>query len=163
LAVLKKIAEKLAEINDRQLTVSCAIYFHRITDFRLTGSTRSNIKVFECICGPRFLSISRAAVVTTMWDRLDNNDRDRYDSLHTRLVQRLSHLTGSDLFFKFFNDSNSAKLVLDRFAAISKKKLGIALGLQVEVKSGSSASRVRNTVAGKVIVSQMNSRMCTIL
>ncbi|KAK5652805.1 hypothetical protein OQA88_9471 [Cercophora sp. LCS_1] len=53
LATLKKISQKLYNLKPQE--VSGVIYFHRITNTRLTGAARSNINVFERICGKAFL------------------------------------------------------------------------------------------------------------
>lgn len=165
MAVLRIIAEKLGEIIRNRLTVSGLIYFHRITDLRLTGSARHNIEILEAICGQGFLSKSRAAFVTTMWNRVNEKDKKRHDQLHTNLKSQPG-LKKVKPFHKFHNDHDSAKEVMKCFA--DKKNPtrddSDALQLEVEVtKFGPGASRVRKTAAGKIISSRMSRGLCTIL
>ncbi|KAK0611712.1 hypothetical protein B0T14DRAFT_500755 [Immersiella caudata] len=158
LSVLKDIAAELSRMNKQRLTVGGVIYFHRITDLRLTGSARINIEIFERICGAQFLP--RSVFVTSMWNMIDNLDRAKYEKLDASLRQKYGRLRSK--FLKFESDkTNSAQTVL---LAAASSRAGQPPQLEAEViRSGLSASSVRKTEAGKVIVREMNKSSCAIL
>jgi len=165
LAVLKTIAEKLAEITSGgRSTVSGVIYFHPITDLRLTGPARTQIQILEQICGESFYA--RTAVVTTMWNRINKEDV-MYDKLHENFGRKYPHLTRPNTFFKFLNDKDSAAAVLKRLLAVARSPVPgrpATLQLQSEVaRMGTSAGSMRKTQAGKRIESDMDRGFCTIL
>jgi len=46
------------------------IYFHRITDKRVTGTSRMNLQILQAMCGTRFYP--HIVLTTTMWDIIPN-------------------------------------------------------------------------------------------
>ncbi|KAK4452250.1 hypothetical protein QBC34DRAFT_294246 [Podospora aff. communis PSN243] len=163
LSVLKMIAAEMDKIGKEGLTIGGVVYFHRITNLRLTGSDRANIEIFERICGSSFLY--RAAFATTMWNTVGSRERSKFSQLHTSIEKKYAHLTkqGTE-FFKFeTNKRNSAEPILQFFASASSRS-GPRLQLEGEVmRTGLSATSIRRTEAGKGIVRQMNGGGCTIL
>lgn len=159
LAVLKTIAEKLAETTNTG-PVSGVIYFHRITDLRLTGPASTHISILEHICGESFYP--RVAFVTSMWNRINQEDAS-YKTLEKgwwQLQQRYSRL---GKFFEFDNGEESARTVLEYFSGKGATTRP-TLQLEMEVcKSGAKASSVRKTQAGKRIERDMDRGFCTIL
>ncbi|KAK3363170.1 hypothetical protein B0T25DRAFT_32153 [Lasiosphaeria hispida] len=161
LAVLKIIAEKLAEISG-ELTVNGVIYFHCITDLRLTGSARTNISILESICGEDFYS--QVAFVTTMWNRIHTDEVPRHEKLHRNLGAKYPHLAESGKSFQFSNSHASAEEVLKDFADRVPANPKKPLQLEDEVRRwGPKASSVRKTKAGKLITRDTDRGFCTIL
>jgi hypothetical protein len=166
LSVLKSIATELVKINQQLgLMVGGVVYFHPITDHRLTGPARVNIEIFEKICGGAFLHC--AAFATTMWNTLaTTKDAAGFDQLHRDLEAKYKHLTRvGTKFFKFeAQKTGSAEQILNFLGTASPKK-ELRLKFETEVlKSGLSASSLRKTDAGKVIVRAMGGGgMCVIL
>jgi len=162
LVVLKSIAAEVSKISKQTQTIGGVVYFHKITNLRLTGSDRTNIEVFEQICGRQFLH--RAVFATTMWDTVSSADHRKFGQLHTSLEKMYSHLVEKGTkFLKFEGNDISATAVLQ---SLAKSATNPAPRLQLEnevIKTGLSASSVRKTSAGKVIVKQMNRGSCVIL
>ncbi|KAL9040600.1 MAG: hypothetical protein Q9214_004423 [Letrouitia sp. 1 TL-2023] len=67
--VLREIADWLATnyVEGHQLTA--ILYLHRITDVRITGSARRNLRVFKKLIGD--FALSNVVLVTTMWDGIE--------------------------------------------------------------------------------------------
>jgi len=127
------------------LRITGAIYFHRITDGRLTGSARFNLAIFKQICGEEFFP--HVAFVTTMWDTVGGRGRERYDKLNRELEERHMRLVeeGPDIF-KFYSDLESCKTVLHYFARLASTSRPPPLLFRKQLGSNSS---VRKTSAGK--------------
>ncbi|KAK3343443.1 hypothetical protein B0T25DRAFT_572453 [Lasiosphaeria hispida] len=165
LAVLNKIAEQLQKGTE----VNGVIYFHRVTNARLTGSARANIEIFRKICGAPFFY--QTAFVTTMWNTISKDQLSRFHRLNGELRGVIANLTnGSTEFFEFDSrDAGTAKKILEHFAVkvlpkIRRKNTEQLLQLATDVKLlGSSPSGVRRTHAGKQIVKDLNRGFCVIL
>ncbi len=159
---LKSIAAEVSRINTQGLAIGGVVYFHKITNLRLTGSDRTNIEVFEHICGQPFLH--RSVFATTMWDTISSVDRGKFDVLHTSLGQKYMQLVRlGTKFLKFEADKrDSATAVLQSLGTAGFRPATLQLENEVK-RTGLSASSVRKTEAGKVIVRQMNRGGCTIL
>ncbi|KAM7196176.1 nucleolar GTP-binding protein 1 [Rhypophila sp. PSN 637] len=161
LEVLGKIAAKLRSSPN----VNAAIYFHRITNTRLTGSARSNIDLFLQICGKVFFE--QTALVTTMWNNINAQELKRFHDLNGQLSGKVSSQTqGLTRFFEFnSNKEGSAVAVLDHFA--KSKKLAsspqrLALARELDDFGYATPSNVRRTTAGKQVVKDMNRGFCLI-
>ncbi|KAF9043937.1 P-loop containing nucleoside triphosphate hydrolase protein [Panaeolus papilionaceus] len=70
-AILVMITDWLAETYRRKVTLSGVLYFHRITDNRMTGSLQHNLDMFKSLVG--FKAFSDVVLVTTMWDTVTDN------------------------------------------------------------------------------------------
>ena len=162
LGILQKIAVKLHEIREHE--ISAVIYFHRIISPRLTGPARSNIEIFEQICGKAFLP--RALFVTTMWDMVSDAARKRYEKAQMELeTKQLKSLgVNGTRFMRFDNSKELAMDVLGQcITSRHKGRFKLQLGEDV-ARWGTTPSDVRRTEAGKVIVRQSNrTSSCTIL
>ena len=163
LAVLNRIAEKL----QAGPNVSGVIYFHRVTNPRLAGSARSNIKIFQQICGAPFYY--KTAFVTTMWNTIRPDQLSKFEKLNNELRGIVSGLTdGRTKFFEFDSSkAETANEVLKHFMLVPADRKGHELQLQLatEVKKfGASPGGVRRTQAGKQIVKDLNKGFnCVIL
>ncbi|KAK0645441.1 hypothetical protein B0T16DRAFT_457474 [Cercophora newfieldiana] len=157
LVVLRTIAEKLDETTKRKtnLKVNGVIYFHRITDLRLTGPAATQIEILEQICGKDFYP--HVAFVTSMWNRINRKVDVSYDNLHKALGQKYSAWE----FFQF-TDGASAEKVLESLRGNAATTATLQLEKEVRA-SGSKASSVRKTKAGKRIEREMDRNRCTIL
>jgi hypothetical protein len=48
------------------------IYFHRISDPRMGGVSRTNLRMFRQLCGPE--SLQNVVIATTFWDKVDEEE-----------------------------------------------------------------------------------------
>ncbi|KAF9787371.1 hypothetical protein BJ322DRAFT_1107429 [Thelephora terrestris] len=63
--VLDMIAAFLATSYERGTTLAGVLYFHRISDPRMTGISRKNFGMFRMLCSNR--TLQNAVIVTNMW------------------------------------------------------------------------------------------------
>jgi len=160
--ILQKIVVKLDEIRPQE--VGGVIYFHTIST-RLTGPARSNIDIFEKVCGEPFLR--NALFVTTMWDVVSAPGRGKFLGMAEELERKqLKNLKASGTsFYRFSNSEEKAKEVLRLYIAIlHKSKARLQLGEEV-ARWGTSPSDVQKTEAGKLIERQLKrgSSACIII
>jgi hypothetical protein len=78
------------------------LYCHRITDIRMSGSSRKSIVMLEKLCGAK--AFGHVVIVTTMWDALDNKDVGE---------QRTKQLLGNTRFFGKLVDGGATHCRLD--------------------------------------------------
>ncbi|KAF4462061.1 hypothetical protein FALBO_11137 [Fusarium albosuccineum] len=67
--VLREIAAWLADSYKNKILLHGIIYLHRITDVRMQGSAKSNLTLFQKLCGDD--AFERVILATTMWDAVD--------------------------------------------------------------------------------------------
>jgi GTPase Era involved in 16S rRNA processing len=87
--VLQDIAVHLAESYKRGIKLCGIIFIHRITDNRIGGVSRQNIRMFEKLCG--FDVMKNVILVTNMWGDLPSQQAGE---------KREAQLKSDDAFFK---------------------------------------------------------------
>jgi len=55
----------------KKIRLTGLLYFHRISDPRMTGTALMNLRLFEELCGEHFGTV---VLTTTMWDQEDENE-----------------------------------------------------------------------------------------
>ncbi|KAF8130134.1 P-loop containing nucleoside triphosphate hydrolase protein [Boletus edulis] len=88
------------------LKIAGIIYFHRITDNSMSGSTLRSLDVLRQLCGDT--SLPRTRLVTTMWDQAKNQDMAA--QRETQLISKFWRdlIAGGALARRFHNSSSSA-------------------------------------------------------
>lgn len=72
--VLSMIATFLVQ-EETHSTLAGLIYMHRISDTRMGGTARRNLRMFHKLCGQD--SLKNVVIVTTMWDKATPEDGER--------------------------------------------------------------------------------------
>ncbi|KAI6100464.1 P-loop containing nucleoside triphosphate hydrolase protein [Pisolithus croceorrhizus] len=93
--VLSMIATFLLE-EEKRSTLAGLIYMHRISDTRMGGTARRNLKMFHKLCGPN--SLKNVVIITTMWDKVTPGEGKR----------RERELQSSETLFKPLLDGGAA-------------------------------------------------------
>ncbi|PPQ81007.1 hypothetical protein CVT25_014515 [Psilocybe cyanescens] len=86
--ILRMIAVFLATAYEKQKRLAGVIYIHRISDFRMTGISSRNFKMFRELCGES--TLRNVVIVTNMWGEVS---RDVGEA-------REQELANQDMFFK---------------------------------------------------------------
>lgn len=76
--VLRLIASWMKDAYDDRTNLTGIVYFHRITDQRMSGSSTKNVRMLRSLCGTQ--NLSHVILATTMWDNVseeDGNARER--------------------------------------------------------------------------------------
>jgi len=66
--ILLSLSTWLCDLFRTGVTISGILYFHRISDERMQGSTLRSLRAFEALCGDA--SMHNAIFVTTYWDKV---------------------------------------------------------------------------------------------
>lgn len=61
------------------------LYFHRITDNRISGTANRNIRMFGKLCGSK--AAEKVILVTTMWDQVAKQDEGKQRVAQERLEE----------------------------------------------------------------------------
>lgn len=93
--VLSMIATFLVQ-EEKCSMLAGLIYMHRISDTRMGGTARQNLRMFHKICGQD--SLKNVVIVTTMWDKVSPEDGKR----------REEELRSSETLFKPLIDEGAA-------------------------------------------------------
>lgn len=65
------------------------LYFHRISDNRISGTLRKNLDIFRKMCGKK--SLGRVVLVTTMWDTVETGDgENREEELKREFLSKMT-------------------------------------------------------------------------
>jgi len=88
----------------RQISLAGLLYFHRISDIRMSGSPLRNLGYFQQLCDNE---LDRVILTTTMWDEVDeetgtNREKVLQADFWKPLIDRGSSVK------RFLNDSTSA-------------------------------------------------------
>ena len=145
--ILATIANWVQQANYERKHLSGIIYFHRIADTRMEGSSMKNLRMFRELCGEK--NFSNVILCTTMWDKVEEEEGRRreqelesketfWGSLVSRGAQVMQH-RGPDL-------AASARKIAESLI----QKDTIVLQLQEELDKNGTLS---DTSAGRLLTS----------
>lgn len=127
--------------------MTAAIWFHSITDRRITGTTKLKFDIFLAICGPDFHQ--RIACVTTKWDDVAAGKEAPYRALSKQLraeEMNLSNSSGGGVVFDLeLNKPDVFVSILNHFVQFNTRYSQLLL--EKEIKTLGVAG-VKKTSAG---------------
>ncbi|KAK3299904.1 uncharacterized protein B0H64DRAFT_437112 [Chaetomium fimeti] len=160
LGVLQEIVNQLKGLgNDAKVTG--AIYFHKITDKRFTGTSKFNFDIFKAICGEAFYP--RMACVTTMWNHIRAEKMMQYENFGEELRENSLKFNGNSVavFDLRGGDPDVYFEVLRHFARFGR---GSHRPLQLEQEARDPKRKgVKKTMAGREVMKKVNTGFCVIL
>lgn len=130
------------------------LYFHRITDARMAGSSLKSLRLFEKICGSQ--NFGAVSIVTTMWGLLKGEDA------HQHAMKRAESLKSTPEFFGnliqggaiMVQHDNTFKRAVEIVEHLAKRNQSVLLDMQVEmVDEGRS---LRETSAGQFLHGELS-------
>ncbi|PPR00175.1 hypothetical protein CVT24_005087 [Panaeolus cyanescens] len=120
------------EVNIRGFALNTILYFHRITDNRLSGSKRATVELMRALVGEPGGMIW-TGVVTTRWDTLwtdkqKKSAEERFGELKEGCLKRAFGRTAAGDTFRFDNTQQSALHILDNvYRRHSKFPMGMLI------------------------------------
>jgi len=158
LKVLENIALTLdKDIHGLGLEVTGAIFFHNITQGKLTGIVPSTLKIFASMCGDTF-SNSRVAFLTTQWDDIEEGALGKYKKYNVDIGGKLKTLYPKwpPVFVRERNEAASCKEVLQHFSALARSEVSPSpFALLTEWQS--AKGDIKETSAGKRLLGRPDS------
>lgn len=131
--VLQNITEWLGTTYKQGVKLNGIVYFHPISDRRMTGSARKNLLMFSKLCGEG--ALSKVILATTMWENVDRADGELREKqlTETRDFWGFMCEKGSRIL-RHYNNKESAMKLLSYFASDKTQK--VTLDVQRELVEG---------------------------
>lgn len=131
--VLQNITEWLGTTYEQGVKLNGIVYFHPISDRRMTGSARKNLLMFSKLCGEE--ALSKIILATTMWENVDPADGALREKqlTETRDFWGFMCEKGSRIL-RHYNNKKSAMKILKIFADNKMQK--VTLDVQRELVEG---------------------------
>lgn len=143
LEVLKDVAFWLNQAYKAKVRLSGIIYLHRITDTRMTGSMRKNLRMFKKLCGME--NLSSVVLATTMWENLKGEATgvSREEQLKSTPDFWKDMIDNGSHVFRHMNNQHSAMNIIE-FILRQEKLAVLAIQKQMAVEGKS----LEETAAG---------------
>lgn len=98
------------------------IYFHRISDVRISGTAKRNIRMMSSLCGPD--AMKNVVIVTTRWDEVHSKQLQAAEKTEAQLSGYFKDFTDNGArLHRHYNTLESAKKLISSvldFPAIGK-------------------------------------------
>lgn len=126
------------------------IYLHRISDNRISGTSKRNFQTYQELCGPE--ALSRSVIVTTMWSRIDNTIAVAYEEELRSNVQFFEPALsrGAELL-RYEDTKASAHAIIHRLVAKSSP----LLPLHIQRELVDEKKKPSQTVAGETLLREL--------
>ncbi|KAG9311263.1 P-loop containing nucleoside triphosphate hydrolase protein [Chiua virens] len=143
--ILEKIVRFLEPENGKKQALNGIIYMHRISDPRVGGLARKNIKMLQALCGDK--NLDHVRIVTTNWARVtDEEGSRRQDSL---VRGAFKDLIDNKAEIRRHSDSiESAQQILSELIPLSP----VTIQIQEELRQGAT---IGDTSAGAILTAEM--------
>ncbi|KDR86083.1 hypothetical protein GALMADRAFT_401800 [Galerina marginata CBS 339.88] len=148
LEVLEIISRWLVQIGDAGVFLSGMLYFHRITDIRLTGRDRRTMAMFAEFCGMEAAKIVR--FVTTMWDEVEDEKVGEQRESYLKAEHWSQMLLHGASTARFLNTPESAWGVIE---IILSRLPTAAIMLELQQEMLRSKRTLMETKAGQALCS----------
>lgn len=142
-------------IMDRNLPpIIGVVYMHRITDRRVTGSSRLNLDMLRAMCGPEYPP--SLVLVTTMWDTLAEENlggmRSREKELNNSSIFWGDLITEGATYAEYKGTRESAQEIVD---LVLSNDTCPTLRIMLEMQGGMA---LEDTAAGQVLTAELRKR-----
>ncbi|MCJ1386559.1 hypothetical protein MMC17_009685 [Xylographa soralifera] len=147
--ILKEISNWLLEAfyHKPPLLLSGVIYLHPITNVRMKGTDKTNLAMFQALCGKG--SLACVVIATTMWSKIDiEAGKSRQKNLSDNYWNNF--IDAGTTVMKHRDTKDSALALVDR---ILQQNTHIVLSIQDELSSGMQLS---DTGAGRELGHRLN-------
>ncbi|ETS88209.1 hypothetical protein PFICI_02037 [Pestalotiopsis fici W106-1] len=143
--VLKLIASWLNKRYEQDILLRGILYLHKISDNRMTGTARKNLRLMKKICGKD--ALKNIILTTTMWEKVEpaeGHDRERQLVKTPEYWGDMIQNHGSRVE-RCFNTKESAMEVVESLLSSGDE----ALAIQKEMANG--AKKLNETTAGMTL------------
>jgi len=149
LDIFKMISNWLVKTYRKQIRLTGLLYFHRISDVRVAGTSLKNLRLFEKLCGEHFNNI---VFTTTMWDEVDESvgiDRELElrNDFWSPMIKRGASIQ------RFLNTQESAfEILLPVFNKVNERS---ARALLLQSEMNDRGLLLKETSAGKTLYMEL--------
>ncbi|KAG9311529.1 P-loop containing nucleoside triphosphate hydrolase protein [Chiua virens] len=143
--ILEKIVQFLEPTNGEGIKLNGVVYMHRISDPRVGGASRKNLRLFRSLCGDK--NLGNVRIVTTNWSRVSEEEGDRREAdLKSNAFKAL--LDCGAQMRRHANTVESARKIMSELVPLP----AMTMQIQEELREGKKLSE---TAAGKVVMEEM--------
>ena len=144
-------------LTSKPFRIIAIIYLHRITDTRVTGTTRTNLRMLQALCGEHFYQ--NVVLATTMWSKASAKAYTELENRETELKQ--SRIFWADMiakgstYVRYLDTVESGKEMLslclarDTSTQVPRLKVFLQLGQQTPLE---------DTEAGMILTEAIRKR-----
>ncbi|KAG6327819.1 hypothetical protein ID866_11270 [Astraeus odoratus] len=136
--VLHLLSGWLDKTKKDDVVLSGILYFHRITDNRMTGTPLTNLQLFQKLCGGK--AMSHVVLTTTMWDEVDEEvGNDRLAELQRTYWKTM--IARGSTSFRYWNSAESARELLGQIADRKGREVRVkeVMGEDMEIATTEAA------------------------
>jgi hypothetical protein len=148
--VLMDITDWLSDSFGNGVKLSGMLYFHRITDVRMQGSSHKNLAMFKALCG--IAQFRNVILVTTMWEHVSEHDGLRRE---TQLKETEDFwecmIREGSITERHYNNQASAKRIVE---IVLKKEIG-SVELEIQTELVKERRELHDTAAGKTLEAEI--------
>jgi hypothetical protein len=137
---------------ERGGTLAGVLYFHRISDFKMTGASKKNFTMFKELCGDD--ALKNVVVVTNMWGQVEPEVGNA----------REAELVGKDIFFKPVLEKGARMARQENTVASAEHIVRLVfdnhpLPLRIQKELVDERKDISETGAGKVLNQELNAQI----
>ena len=137
---------------EQDIRLAGVLYFHRISDVRMSGTPVKNFKMFQKLCGES--ALRNVVIVTNMWGGVDHRVGER----------REAELKGKDIFFKPVLEKDAQMARHDDTADSAQRILRLVLEnsplpLSIQVELVDEGKDLSETSAGEELNQELNAQI----
>ncbi|KAN0097943.1 hypothetical protein V8E55_002389, partial [Tylopilus felleus] len=143
--ILEKIVRFLEPEEGERRKLNGIIYMHRISDPRVGGVSRKNLRMFHSLCGDA--NLKNVRIVTTNWSRVDKEEGDHREEA-LRIGAFKSLLDAKAGMCRHLNTMESARAIMSELIPLKS----VTMQIQKELEAGMTLG---NTSAGTVLTAEM--------
>ncbi|RPB24585.1 hypothetical protein L211DRAFT_807872 [Terfezia boudieri ATCC MYA-4762] len=152
--ILHELAYWLLKCYTHDIRISGVVYLHNIIDNRIQGSSLRALSIFKGLVGGE--NYHGVVLVTTMWDKLDDNDYDGAKERQKELVTQLKFWgdmkQGRSQFKALTAGRTSVEEIVNYIAAEDKR---LTLRIQRQMSEPENC-HIHETDAGKVLYKKLH-------
>ncbi|PPQ67558.1 hypothetical protein CVT24_002838 [Panaeolus cyanescens] len=156
--VLKMLGKWLSKTYRKHTMLAGILYFHRITDNRVSGTANRNIRMFGKLCGSK--AAEKVVIVTTMWDAVAKQDENKQKNAQERLKELQSK------YWKGLMDNHARTKEFNDEPATAMKIIGLFFndtdtrtGLRLQQEIVDVGLPIKQTDAGIALADTLIKRM----
>ncbi|KAG6370908.1 hypothetical protein JVT61DRAFT_10932 [Boletus reticuloceps] len=143
--ILEKIVRFLEPEEGERRKLNGIIYMHRISDPRVGGVSRKNLRMFHSLCGDA--NLKNVRIVTTNWARVSKEEGDKREvALQTGAFRAL--LDAEAGMRRHLNTVESAQVIMSELIPLE----AVTMQIQRELEAGMTLG---TTSAGTVLTAEM--------
>jgi len=143
--ILKMISRMLGPEGGPRPKLNGLIYMHRISDPRVGGTSRKNLRMFHSLCGDE--NLANVRIITTNWSRVSEQEgKDRAEALGNEAFKLL--LDAGAKMLRHDNNIGSAENIMSELIPLPQ----ITTQFERELEAG---KKLTETAAGSVLTEEI--------